>query len=94
VRGLIAQVNCDSGWVKADGEDNARLIAAAPELLEALRAILGPSQYVYVVDVKDGNHYRCRHCDQVGSKMGDISHVNTCPIGMGYQAIAKAEGGS
>jgi len=68
------------GGVYTDREANARLIAAAPDLLEALKAALG----------------HCDCSDATGRGLIPCSEANPCAgcytARMGAAAIAKAEG--
>ena len=71
------------------GEDMARLFAAAPDLLVALRNLL---------DHTCGTDSFCEWCarhapkDQGGSIVGPIPHVSDCLWLAAERAIAKAEG--
>lgn len=60
-------------------EENARLIAAAPELLEALEAIRREPQ-------------GCPMCDAGVLRNKDKNHWPDCPYEMARAAIAKARG--
>ena len=63
-----------------EAEANARLIAAAPDLLEALRAI-----YKEAFSENDPDH--CHHCH---TRVG--AHEPWCAAGIARAAIDKAEG--
>ena len=64
------------------GEANARLIAAAPEMLSALKAVEWAGQ----TDVAEGGYKdACPMCGE-GRRTG---HIGDCPL---HAAIAKAEG--
>jgi hypothetical protein len=65
-------------------EANARLIAAAPDLLEALQAFL---------DVAPSEGHRCLYCDVSVYGTNDVDdHLPDCEMAKGYAAIAKAKG--
>ena len=74
---------------------NARLIAAAPALLEALEQLIGPED-----DPKAGwrgwtpstEMFRCEFCGQEDLDCGRIQHDDRCPIKAARAAIAKATG--
>jgi len=80
---------------EAETEDNARLISAAPELLEALEQLIGPED-----DPKAGwrgwtpstEMFRCEFCGQEDLDCGRIQHDDRCPIKAARAAIAKATG--
>ena len=79
-----------------ESEANARLIAAAPELLEALEDLIGPED-----DPKAGwrgwtpstEMFRCEFCGQEDLDCCRIQHDDRCPIKAARAAIAKATGG-
>ena len=76
-------------WFDDESHANARLIAAAPDLLVALRNLL---------DHTCGTDSFCEWCarhapkDQGGSIVGPIPHVSDCLWLAAERAIAKAEG--
>jgi hypothetical protein len=70
-------------------EANARLIAAAPDLLEALRSVLHHALY----KTGDGG-INCRFCDNCMDDLGTgrDMHDAACEVRAVRAAIAKAEG--
>jgi len=88
---LIAYIKADTGHreiaVLYNDEDrvaNARLIAAAPTMLEALREIIADAYYVE----NPGGTPICTHCQELE---GD-PHDPDCSMQFVIAAIAKAEG--
>jgi hypothetical protein len=78
-------------------EANSRLIAAAPDLLEALQNWLGTPD-----DPKAGWHgsggtqelFACEYCNAKHGDCTQVPHAPTCPITQARAAIAKATGGA
>lgn len=74
---------------------NARLISAAPDLLEALEKWLGPSDDPNAGWRGSGGDHEVYACEYCNAKHGDctqIPHSDTCPIPRARAAIAKATG--
>ncbi|MFA5376377.1 MAG: hypothetical protein WC455_11585 [Dehalococcoidia bacterium] len=89
-------------FVFGEDEANAHLIAAAPDLLEACRAMLEPlsddgdrGQYTWVRPTsRPGDHeFICNYCQEQGSHPNAISHLDNCPVLQMKEAVNKAEEG-
>ena len=70
-----------SGLSREETLANARLIAAAPDLLAALKAVSETGE-------------DCPMCDRGRLRNPQKSHWPECPFGRAYAVIAKAEGTS
>jgi len=94
--GLIANADCgDYARSRSEGLANARLIAAAPELLEALNTLTDAIGDGFAISKdRESWSYECHICE------GNLSegHAADCPLGKAIQtadaAIAKATGGA
>ena len=93
----IAQAIFWSTVAEEGGQDesraNARLIAAAPELLEALEALV--ATFVVEQDDWDNDHlwYLCNECDaRVVDDPDLIEHESNCRVGLARAVIKKARG--
>ncbi len=77
-------------------EEDAHLIAAAPDLLEALRALAGARDVTYYDDSdrSSGTYQVCIVCHEMAEKASEIAHDASCIVGKARAAIAKAEGRS
>jgi len=74
---------------------NARLIAAAPDLLEALRALVESDGLAFYHDDDiEGTVRVCVHCHEFSQTPAEIDHDASCIVGKVRAAIAKAEGRS
>lgn len=74
-------------------EANARLIASAPDLLEALENLAAP--FLVEQDDWDNDHlwYLCNECDaRVVDDPDLIEHESDCRVGLAESAIKKARG--
>jgi hypothetical protein len=69
---------CAHGESAAECVANARLIAAAPELLEACKALTA-------IETSEP----CSYCGR-----GNTTHGSRCPVSLAEAAIAKTEGGT
>lgn len=67
---------------------NAQLIAAAPELLAALRANIEGRVRMSI----NACHPSKRFCDICGTNSEKVVHSPNCPVNLAEIAIAKAEG--
>jgi hypothetical protein len=77
--GGICMMDCPQDEMEANG----RLIAAAPDLLEALQAFL---------DVAPSEGHRCLYCNVSVYGTNDVDdHLPDCEMAKGYAAIAKAK---
>lgn len=75
---------------KLPARDNARLIAATPDLLAACEATVAIENYTYV---SIGGITRCRFCDHPQRPTGTYdAHNESCAIRMAQEAIIKAKG--
>lgn len=84
----------DLGDYSALDEANARLIAAAPDLLEALERV--GASFVQEVDDREKDHlwYACTECEawMVDDEPDQIRHESDCLAGIVMAAIKKARG--
>jgi hypothetical protein len=79
----------------SEAEPNARLIAAAPDMLAALKAARD-----MLVHLSQSTDSYCEICeshapkspDPMGRVVGPVPHEPDCPLGMAESAIARAEG--
>ena len=78
-----------SGYNRDEDVANTHLIAAAPELLTALEAIVDQA-------VSSFCEYCGKHApkDEVGNLIGEIKHEDICPFPEAIAAIVKARGQS
>lgn len=90
---IVCDVRKVSGDKRPRREANARLIAAAPTLLEACQALLASG----IAEYADG--WYCEWCDRHAPKhelsgeiVGVVSHHDDCPIVEARAAIKAAEG--
>ena len=75
--------------------DNGSLIAAAPDLLEALRALVESDGLAFYHDDDiEGTVRVCVHCHEFSQTPAEIDHDASCIVGKVRAAIAKAEGRS
>ena len=83
----IARIHSVSKIGEAEAVANARLIASAPELLEALENLLGQLENV--------SDY-CQTCSEYWSTGdgGDLLHQPGCATDAAYEARNKAKGGA
>lgn len=77
----------DCWRLEGASDANARLIAAAPELLEACKELAQTVGYSWA-----GTHWQCMGCHAHGPKPNHVNHEGHCPVERAEQAIAKAEG--
>ena len=74
---------------------NARLIAAAPDLLAALRALVESDGLAFYHDDDiEGTVRVCVHCHEFSQTPAEIDHEDSCIVGKARAAIAAAEGRS
>lgn len=71
---------------RTDVAANAKLIAAAPELYEALKACIDGK----VREHRDAAHSSGRFCTVCGQNRSDAVHHPQCPINLAEIALAKA----
>jgi hypothetical protein len=90
-RPIVESFLCDD-----ESAANARLIAAAPELLEALEALIGCQELNKFFDTRKldlyGVHYICRFCRHRYIKPMVRCGNRDCPANKARAAIAKAKG--
>lgn len=72
-------------------EANARLIAAAPELLDFVRAVASPQTWCITLP-GEPRRVRCLLCDSRGVNDEDVLHALRCTVTLARAAIARAEG--
>lgn len=91
-----AHGNDNSGFFpsEAEGRANAVLIAAAPDLLAALRRLVGEPddpRNGWLGDAKTSrDHFRCEYCGVEDLDCVALPHAPDCPVTQARAAIAKA----
>ena len=73
-------------WSKTMSDKTERLLAAAPELLDACEALLASHALTYV-----GNGWQCRLCGRNLRSVIDFPHAAGCPILLARAAVAKSK---
>lgn len=86
---LVADVHADE-FDENEAEANARLIAAAPDLLAACEALVDGRQETNTDYT--GLNRCCLLCDAWANRESAIVHTTDCPVGMAQKAIARAKG--
>lgn len=86
----------EEGEIGFPAKDNALLIAAAPELFEALQDLLGPEydpRIGWLGAAKTSpNHFRCEHCGAEDLDCTKQPHKPDCRVIKARAALAKATG--